>query len=93
MTATLDDHLKHEEDSALPLMQDVLTAADWAAFTGRIRRTQGLRGASVFVPWIIDGAPPADRARFLGALPPPARILNRLLWEGRYRRRGLWGGA
>ncbi|WP_405626366.1 hemerythrin domain-containing protein [Streptomyces sp. NBC_01396] len=93
LTATLDDHLKHEEDSALPLMQDVLTAADWAAFTGRIRRTQGLRGASVFVPWIIDGAPPADRARFLGALPPPARILNRLLWEGRYRRRGLWGGA
>ncbi|MFF4803037.1 hemerythrin domain-containing protein [Streptomyces sp. NPDC001351] len=93
LTATLDDHLKHEEDSALPLMQDVLTAVDWAAFTGRIRETQGLRGASVFVPWIVDGTPPTDRARFLGALPPPVRVLNRLFWEGSYRRRGLWAGA
>ncbi|MFD8307436.1 hemerythrin domain-containing protein [Streptomyces sp. NPDC059690] len=93
LRATLDDHLKHEEDSALPLMQDVLTAADWAAFTGRMRQTQGLRGASVFVPWIVDGAPPADRAAFLGAVPPPVRILNRLLWQGSYRRRGLWAGV
>jgi iron-sulfur cluster repair protein YtfE (RIC family) len=93
LRATLDDHLKHEEDSALPLMQDVLTVADWAAFTGRMRQTQGLRGASVFVPWIVDGAPPADRAAFLGAVPPPVRILNRLLWQGSYRRRGLWAGV
>lgn len=90
LRATLDDHLKHEEDSALPLMQDVLTAADWGAFTGRIRQTQGLRGAALFVPWIIDGAPPADRDRFLGALPPPVRVLNRLFWQAGYRRRGLW---
>jgi hypothetical protein len=93
LRATLDDHLKHEEDGALPLMQDVLTAADWAAFTGRMRQTQGLRGASVFVPWIVDGAPPADRAAFLNAVPPPVRILNRLLWQGSYRRRGLWAEA
>jgi EmrB/QacA subfamily drug resistance transporter len=90
LRATLDDHLKHEEDSALPLIQDVLTAADWGAFTGRIRETQGLRGASLFVPWIIDGAPPADRAAFLAAMPPPVRVLNRLFWQGSYRRRGLW---
>lgn len=90
LRATLDDHLKHEEDSALPLMQEVLTGADWGAFTGRIRRTQGLSGAALFVPWIVDGAPPADRDRFLGALPPPVRVLNRLFWQGSYRRRGLW---
>ncbi|MFR0355420.1 hemerythrin domain-containing protein [Streptomyces sediminimaris] len=88
--ATLDDHLKHEEDSALPLMRDVLTPADWAGFTGRMRRTQGLRGAALFVPWITDGAPAADRAAFLGALPPPVRVLNRLFWESGYRRKGLW---
>ncbi|MGW3116498.1 hemerythrin domain-containing protein [Streptomyces sp. NPDC001107] len=93
LKATLDDHLGHEEESALPLMQDVLTAADWAAFTGRIRETQGLRGASVFVPWIVDGAEPADRDRFLGAMPPPVRVLNRLFWQGSYRRRGLWVGV
>lgn len=93
LTATLDDHLGHEEDSALPLMQDVLTAADWGAFTGRMRETQGLRGASVFVPWIVDGAGPADRERFFGSLPAPVRVLNRLFWEGSYRRKGLWAGV
>ncbi|WP_406463649.1 hemerythrin domain-containing protein [Streptomyces sp. NBC_01622] len=90
LRATLDDHLKHEEDSALPLMGEVLTDADWAAFTGRLRETQGLRGAAVFVPWLVDGVSAVDRARFLGAFPPPVRVLNRVFWEGSYRRRGLW---
>ncbi|GGI97055.1 hemerythrin domain-containing protein [Streptomyces brasiliensis] len=93
LTVTLDDHLKHEEDSALPLIQEVLTDADWAAFTGSLRRTQGLRGAALFVPWIVDGVPPADRATFLDTLPAPARVLNRLFWEGGYRRRGIWARA
>ncbi|MFF4345776.1 hemerythrin domain-containing protein [Streptomyces sp. NPDC001530] len=91
LATTLDGHLAHEEGSALPLIQEVLTPADWGAFTGRIRETQGMRGAAVFVPWIVDGIPPADRAAFLGALPPPVRVLNRLFWEAGYRRRGLWG--
>lgn len=93
LTATLDDHLKHEEDAALPLIQDVLTDADWGAFIGRIRETQGVRGAAVFVPWVVDGAPPAARARFLGSMPPPVRVLNRLFWEAGYRRKGLWARA
>ncbi|MER7684730.1 hemerythrin domain-containing protein [Streptomyces sp. NPDC097610] len=91
LASALDDHLAHEEESALPLIREVLTPADWGAFTGRIRKTQGVRGAALFVPWIVDGAPPADRARFLGALPPPVRVLNKLFWEAGYRRRGLWG--
>ncbi|WP_432187464.1 hemerythrin domain-containing protein [Streptomyces sp. Tue6028] len=90
LTITLDDHLAHEERSALPLVQEVLTPADWSAFTGRIRQTQGLRGAALFVPWIVDGAQPADRAAFFGTMPPPVRVLNRLFWEAGYRRRGLW---
>ncbi|MFG2374131.1 hemerythrin domain-containing protein [Streptomyces sp. NPDC048504] len=92
LRATLDDHLKHEEDGALPLMGEVLTGADWGAFTGRMRETQGLRGAAVFVPWLVDGVSAVDRERFLGAFPAPVRVLNRLFWEGSYRRRGLWGG-
>jgi iron-sulfur cluster repair protein YtfE (RIC family) len=92
LATALGDHLEHEEKSALPLIQEVLTPADWGAFTGRMRETQGLRGAAVFVPWIVDGIPPADRAAFLGALPPPVRVLNRLFWEAGYRKRGLWRG-
>jgi hypothetical protein len=91
--ATLDDHLKHEEDSALPLLQDVLTPSDWAGFTGRMRKTQGLRGAALFVPWLVAGAPAVDRTAFLDALPPPVRVLNRLFWQSGYRRKGLWTQA
>jgi hypothetical protein len=90
LTSALQWHLKHEEDAALPLIQAVCTPADWRAFTGEMRRRQGLKGAASYVPWILDGVAPAGRQRFLAALPAPVRAINRLLWEPRYRQRGLW---
>ena len=90
LTSALQWHLKHEEDAVLPLIQAVCTPADWRAFTGEMRRRQGLKGAAIYVPWILDGAAPAGRQRFLAALPAPVRVINRLLWEPRYRQRGLW---
>jgi iron-sulfur cluster repair protein YtfE (RIC family) len=90
LTSALERHLKHEEDAALPLIQAVCTPADWRAFTGEMRRRQGLKGAANYVPWILDGAAPAARQRFLAALPAPVRVINRLLLEPRYRQRGLW---
>lgn len=86
----LGDHMRHEEEEALPLIQEACTAADWRAFSGAMRRAQGLSGAAVYLPWIVDGTPPEDRRRFLNAMPPPARALNRLLWEPRYRKRHLF---
>jgi len=90
LTSALERHLKHEEDAALPLIQAVCTPADWRAFTGEMRRRQGPKGAAIYVPWILDGTAPAGRRRFLAALPAPVRVINRLLWEPRYRQRGLW---
>lgn len=90
LRTSLVEHLDHEEKSALPLIQEVLTPADWRVFAGRMRERQGLRGAAVYVPWITDSMPAADRQRFLAQLPPPVRVLNRRLWEPRYRRRAMW---
>jgi iron-sulfur cluster repair protein YtfE (RIC family) len=90
LRTALDKHLSHEEMSALPLIQSVLTQADWQGFTAEIRRRQGLKGAAVFVPWVVDGIRPTDRSRFLAAMPPPVRALNRLTWEPRYRKLRLW---
>ena len=90
LTSALERHLKHKEDAALPLIQAICTPADWRAFTGEMRRRQGLKGAASYVPWILDGAAPAGRQRFLAALPAPVRVINRLLLEPRYRQRGLW---
>jgi hypothetical protein len=90
LASALEWHLKHEEEAALPLIQSVCTPADWRAFAGAMRRRQGLKGAAIYVPWILDGTAPGEQQRFLAALPSPVRVISRLLWEPRYRQRGLW---
>jgi iron-sulfur cluster repair protein YtfE (RIC family) len=93
LTDVLVSHLDHEEKSALPLIQDVLTADDWRAFAGKMREAQGIKGAAVYVPWIVDGIPQADREHFFEVMPAPVRVLNRMLWERRYRAQDLWGAS
>ncbi|WP_329245243.1 hemerythrin domain-containing protein [Actinoallomurus sp. NBC_01490] len=90
LTTVLDRHLEHEEDEALPLIQEVMTPADWKEFGSAMARRQGVKGAAAYVPWIIDGMSRADRRRFLAHLPAPVRAINRLAWTPRYRRRRLW---
>lgn len=90
LASALEWHLKHEEDAALPLIQSVCTPADWRAFAAEMRRRQGVKGAAVYVPWILDGAAREEQQRFLAALPAPVRVISRLVWEPRYRKRGLW---
>jgi hypothetical protein len=90
LSAVLRYHLKHEEDSALPLVQSVLTPAEWKGFRSAMTKAQGIKGAAVFIPWLIDGLPPAEQHRSVANMPAPARLLNRLIWAPRYRQRNLW---
>jgi iron-sulfur cluster repair protein YtfE (RIC family) len=90
LASALEWHLRHEEEAALPLIQSVCTPADWRAFAGAMRRHQGIKGAAIYVPWILDGAAPDGQRRFLAALPAPVRVISQLLWLPRYRQRGLW---
>jgi Hemerythrin HHE cation binding domain len=83
-------HLKHEEEKALPLIQSVLTPKDWQGFRGAMGRAQGITGAAVWIPWIIDGMPLADERTFLARMPAPLRWLNRLFWASRYKQRNMW---
>jgi Hemerythrin HHE cation binding domain len=77
-------HMRHEENDALPLIEIRLGPAGWAAFGKHIRATQGISGASVYLPWLLDGAPADVSKRVLGMLPPPARLLYRAVWRRRY---------
>lgn len=86
----LGHHLQHEEQDALPLIQSVLTPADWRAFAGAMRRRQGFKGAAVYVPWILDEMPRLKQQEFMAALPAPVHVINRLVWAPRYRARNLW---
>jgi iron-sulfur cluster repair protein YtfE (RIC family) len=89
LESVLDFHLKHEETAALPLIQQVLSQADWRRFAADIRKRQGFSGAAFYVPWAIDGVSHDERRRFFGAMPPPVAVLNKL-WEPRYKRLHLW---
>lgn len=87
LAAALNAHMTHEEDKALPLIREVLTPKDWDAFRRAMARRQGPSGAAAYVPWILDGATPDQRHRFLAAMPAPVGVINALLWERSYRKR------
>jgi hemerythrin-like domain-containing protein len=86
LSADLTEHMAHEERSALPLVEAHLGRAGWARFGAHVRRTQGLRSAATFLPWLLDEASPDVRRRVLGLLPAPVRLIYRAVWEPRYRR-------
>ncbi|WP_326599920.1 hemerythrin domain-containing protein [Streptomyces sp. NBC_01803] len=88
--AVLGFHMKHEEESALPLIQETCTNADWTNFAKGMAQAQGIKGAAVYIPWILDSISAADRQKFLVNMPPPARALNKLFWESRYHKKQLW---
>ena len=90
LETALGGHMKHEEEAALPLIQQVLDPKEWAAFAKAIARKQKLSGAAAYVPWVIDGAGDAQRAAFFGAMPAPVKVLNRLFWSSRHHKRHPW---
>ncbi|MFE0427659.1 hemerythrin domain-containing protein [Streptomyces sp. NPDC058953] len=90
VAACLTDHLDHEEARALPLLESLLTAAEWRGFVSGQRRSVGLRGAPTFFPWLLDGVADDDRRAVLGLLPGPLRLVYGSVWRPRYERTSPW---
>ena len=90
LAQTLADHMKHEENQALPLVEAYLGPGGWAAFRKATGKIQGLRGGAEFFPWMLDGASADTSKRVLSMLPPPARLLYRAAWRPRYARTPRW---
>ncbi|OMB77234.1 hemerythrin domain-containing protein [Mycolicibacterium conceptionense] len=90
LAALLTDHLEHEESSALPLVQEILTTEEWQAFGDDQRRRIGFDDAAWFFPWLLDDASTQVQAKVLGLVPRPIRLLHRALWAPRYRMRSPW---
>jgi iron-sulfur cluster repair protein YtfE (RIC family) len=93
LNAALLAHIEHEETDALPLVETFLGPKGWAAFVQQMRKTNGLRGAAEFFPWMLDDTPANTRKQVLGLLPPPARLLYRAVWRPGYARTPRWGQA
>ena len=83
----LADHMRHEEDAALPLVERHLGRDGWNAFGAEVRRAAGgIRAGAQYLPWVLDEASDATTAKVLRLLPPPVRVLYRRVWAPKYRR-------
>jgi iron-sulfur cluster repair protein YtfE (RIC family) len=92
LATALAAHMRHEEEAALPLVERRIGAAGWKAFGDEIRdRNGGLKGAALYLPWVLDGTTGDVKGRVLNLLPRPARLLYRG-WERSYRNAGRLAG-
>jgi len=87
MRDTLEVHLAHEEADTLPLISETMTPAELGEIFTALGRKGGVKRAAVMFPWALSDADPDLRDRVLGNLPSPVRLLYRVVWLPRYRRR------
>jgi hemerythrin-like domain-containing protein len=84
------DHLAHEERDVLPLIEQHLARAQWRAFLHKERARRSPRDRPEFLTWILDNAGPQDAAAVLTEMPPPARLIYRLVLRRRYDAEHRW---
>jgi iron-sulfur cluster repair protein YtfE (RIC family) len=89
----LNHHLEHEERSALPMISRLVSTDQRAEVVKKIRASVSIKVAPRLLPWLLEGSAPEQERALLATLPPPARLLYRLVWRGRHRRNVYWGAA
>ena len=81
----LDEHLAEEEKEILPLVEQFLTMEQWAAVGERGKEAiSDKRKRLLFLGMILEDATPAEEAHFLSRMPPPVRLLWRLVGRRQY---------
>ena len=92
LTTKLTAHLAHEETDGLPLIDASLTAQEWQHFAQV--HTERIRGdASMYMPWLLNGASPQMLDAILGKFPPPLLTAFREEWGPRYAGLDIWNAA
>ncbi|WP_436774859.1 hemerythrin domain-containing protein [Yinghuangia sp. YIM S09857] len=89
LVAGLGGHLTHEEDEALPLIDEVAGPELLDRFGAEHTRRLGAE-VPVFLPWLLDGADPAAVAAVTGRLPATVRSAYATVWAPAYAGSGIW---
>ena len=79
----LRGHLTHEEEAAVPLINDALTEEQWIAF-GKTSAEQIGPDMPRFLPWVLDGADDDRTAAVLAVMPEPVQQAYRTEWLPAY---------
>ncbi|XVU28996.1 hemerythrin domain-containing protein [Actinoplanes sp. CA-054009] len=85
----LEEHLDAEERSVLPLIHEHLTVAEWKApqAYAMAHGPKALTDKLLQAGLVLEEANPREEAWFLAEMPPPARLLWRLMGRRLYARR------
>ncbi|GAA2625363.1 hypothetical protein GCM10010425_22180 [Streptomyces spororaveus] len=86
----LAGHLRHEEDTAFPLIRRTLSAEQWAHFSQVHAQYIG-EDAPLLVPWLLDGADKPTATKLLAQLPVDAYAACTALWVPAYTALDRWG--
>jgi hemerythrin-like domain-containing protein len=91
--ATLDarvrEHLTHEEEAALPMIDRSLSEDQWMAFGQGSTRFIG-DDMPRFFPWVVVGADEPVAAHLLSMTPPPVRETYENTWRRDFLARDRW---
>jgi Hemerythrin HHE cation binding domain len=89
LAARLREHLTHEEDAALPVVDRTLDEEQWMRFGEASAQKVG-PDMPTFLPWLLDGADD-DRAKaMLNHLPEPAQQSFLNDWKPTYAAKNWW---
>src|SRR5690349_23486590 len=92
LATKLTAHLAHEETDGLPLIDASLTEQEWQHFAQV--HAERIRGdASLYMPWLLNGASPQMLDAILGKFPPSLLAAFREEWGPRYAGLDVWNAA
>ncbi|MGH9033264.1 MAG: hemerythrin domain-containing protein [Acidimicrobiia bacterium] len=92
LATKLQEHLAHEEDDALPLIDANLTEDEWMSFGAAAAERLG-PDMPQYLPWLLDGADEDVTARVLRVIPPPVQEKYRNEWRPAYTARDWWSAG
>ena len=92
LATKLQEHLAHEEDATLPLIDATLTEQQWMTFGMTATQRVG-PNMPQFLPWLLDGADDDTTARVLNLIPEPVRENYRAEWQPAYAGKDWWAAS
>jgi hemerythrin-like domain-containing protein len=85
LSAGLNEHFDEEEAEVLPIVERVITAAEYQEVGQRGLVSIPLTRRLVVLGYLLEGATPQERSDFLAAVPAPARLAYRLIGARQHR--------
>jgi Hemerythrin HHE cation binding domain len=89
LAARLEEHLTHEEEAALPVIDRTLDEEQWMQF-GEASAARIGPDMPTFLPWLLEGADDDRTKAILGGLPEPAQQAYRNEWQPAHAAKNWW---